>query len=102
MVEKLTVGEIRGFVATEIAKLPELQTQIEEQTLLDLQDIVDNADDLLAEDKKLAEEEREHLRKLLEEDAALLAALSKVAVNPLFDTSKETPGNTGGAASSLV
>ena len=90
IVETLTLGDIRGFVAQEIAASPELKEKIEEQTLLDLQEIVDNADALLEEDEKLAEQERERLRKLLEEDAALLAAIQKIFVDPLFGTPEGT------------
>ena len=104
LLETLTVDAIRGFVAIEIAKQPNLQSEIEAQTLLDLQDIIDNADKLLAEDERLAAEELERLHHLLEEDAALLAALSKVVVNPLFNQSKESPGknNGTGAAGGII
>ncbi|MCR5388509.1 MAG: FecR domain-containing protein [Lachnospiraceae bacterium] len=69
-VAEISASDIPGFAAVAIKEDPALQARIEESSNLNVQEIVDSADEKLTADEKAAEEKKESLEQAKEAEIA--------------------------------
>ena len=92
IVKELDEHTVCGNCATEVAEDPVLQERIEAETDLDVEEIVDNAEEKLAEDEQAAEEKAAEIEEAVENQVL------PEDVDPYFEEEASSGGGGGGGS----
>ena len=92
IVKELDEHTVCGNCATEVAEDPALQERIEAETDLDVEEIVENAEEKLEEDEQAAEEKQEEIEEAVDNQVL------PEDVDPYFEEEASSGGGGGGSA----